>query len=722
MNARGILVVGAAVLVACAPDPPEHEDEVVSDRSLLTRSATAAIVGMTNALSSPAQRHVVRIQPPNHRPVYLMAVQNDGYSYDPHGLLWYRSDDMGATWSYYRPIVARPDPATYDGTLRPSMLHLTADLVVVGNDVAAVYSYDTTRGSFPADAWDPRRVVYFQWWRFDGVDDWVPGRRVTVASPGAGQAYRRAVLARDGAGRLWVAAFLRRSDCAALGSASCAGDLLQAWVSADAGASFQGPQGLAALPNQLGGGRLVSLGSQLLMLFGDYSARPAQLLRRRDADPPTQWSAQANAFADGAHIYHGASLSAAPDGAGGLHLVYKQWVASPDTHRLYYRHHDGSSFGPARAIGGPGDWATQPAITAVGGDVQICVNHLISTNASYELRSYRLSSGFAEWEVVDDVVQAKAYPAAPERVPEGDGTIPCAFGQGNNTTQVWGAGHTVQVAQQVARAAAAIAAPPTFSPAPGSYASAQAVTLSSATGGAAIFFTTDGATPTTGSTRYTGPITVATTTTIRAIATASGYATSAVASGTFTIQPAQGGGAVLFSDEFDRTGGLGAGWRSWYGSHALDGARAVSGPPPIYGNWAAVTPSPATSDYAVVATLSIPSGSLYSGIVARSRGSDFTSDLYTAQLSSSGTVNLYRRNGWTWTLLRSVGAGIQVDRFYVLELAATGSAAVHLEVWLDGVRLISHDDASSGRHTSGAAGIVSYGSGVRYEALRVLSR
>ncbi|MGB9337091.1 MAG: chitobiase/beta-hexosaminidase C-terminal domain-containing protein, partial [Candidatus Acidiferrales bacterium] len=80
------------------------------------------------------------------------------------------------------------------------------------------------------------------------------------------------------------------------------------------------------------------------------------------------------------------------------------------------------------------------------------------------------------------------------------------------------------------------AATPTFSPAPGTYATAQQVTLSDTTGGATIYYTTNGSTPTTSSTKYTGAISVAVTTTIKAIAAATGFLNSAVASGTYTLE------------------------------------------------------------------------------------------------------------------------------------------------------------------------------------------
>lgn len=81
------------------------------------------------------------------------------------------------------------------------------------------------------------------------------------------------------------------------------------------------------------------------------------------------------------------------------------------------------------------------------------------------------------------------------------------------------------------------AATPTFSPPAGSYASAQTVSISSATGGATIFYTTDGSTPTTASTVYSGPIAVNASQTVKAIATASGFIQSAVGSAVYTITP-----------------------------------------------------------------------------------------------------------------------------------------------------------------------------------------
>lgn len=78
------------------------------------------------------------------------------------------------------------------------------------------------------------------------------------------------------------------------------------------------------------------------------------------------------------------------------------------------------------------------------------------------------------------------------------------------------------------------AATPTFSPAGQTYTNLIQVTIADATPGAIIYYTNDGSTPTTGSTVYTGVLTLNSTQTLKAIATASGFTTSAVGSATYT--------------------------------------------------------------------------------------------------------------------------------------------------------------------------------------------
>jgi hypothetical protein len=76
---------------------------------------------------------------------------------------------------------------------------------------------------------------------------------------------------------------------------------------------------------------------------------------------------------------------------------------------------------------------------------------------------------------------------------------------------------------------------PTFTPPAGAYAAPQMVVLADATPGATIYYTTNGATPTTASLKYTGPIWVAENLTIRALAAAPGTAHSAVATAAYTV-------------------------------------------------------------------------------------------------------------------------------------------------------------------------------------------
>ncbi len=79
------------------------------------------------------------------------------------------------------------------------------------------------------------------------------------------------------------------------------------------------------------------------------------------------------------------------------------------------------------------------------------------------------------------------------------------------------------------------AAPPAFKPAQGTYASTQTVTITDATPGSVIYYTTNGTTPTTDSTRYKSALTVKATETIKVLVVAPGYTNSAIATAKYTI-------------------------------------------------------------------------------------------------------------------------------------------------------------------------------------------
>jgi hypothetical protein len=77
--------------------------------------------------------------------------------------------------------------------------------------------------------------------------------------------------------------------------------------------------------------------------------------------------------------------------------------------------------------------------------------------------------------------------------------------------------------------------PPTLTPKAGTYTAPQTVTIADGVTGAVFYYTTNGTTPTAASTRYTGPISVSKTETIRVIAVASGR-TSTVGTNVYTIK------------------------------------------------------------------------------------------------------------------------------------------------------------------------------------------
>jgi len=95
---------------------------------------------------------------------------------------------------------------------------------------------------------------------------------------------------------------------------------------------------------------------------------------------------------------------------------------------------------------------------------------------------------------------------------------------------------------------------PTFFPAAGTYTSAQKVTIGDTDANAQIYYTLDGSTPSASSTLYTGPITVAVTETVNAIAIDPTLVNSEVATAGYSIQA--GGSSINFGNGFSLTTGL----------------------------------------------------------------------------------------------------------------------------------------------------------------------
>jgi len=96
-------------------------------------------------------------------------------------------------------------------------------------------------------------------------------------------------------------------------------------------------------------------------------------------------------------------------------------------------------------------------------------------------------------------------------------------------------------------------AAPAASPAPGTYNTAQTVTLRSPTEGASIYYTTNGSDPTAESTLYTAPITVSQTTTIKAFTVKPGFSDSAIATFIYTISTGNNNTGVVNNATVSKT-------------------------------------------------------------------------------------------------------------------------------------------------------------------------
>lgn len=132
---------------------------------------------------------------------------------------------------------------------------------------------------------------------------------------------------------------------------------------------------------------------------------------------------------------------------------------------------------------------------------------------------------------------------------------------------------------------------PVFSPAPGRYQSAQTVTISDTATGATIYYTTNGSQPTSASAIYSAPLTVSSTETLQAIAVATGFTESPVASAAYTINrlatpalsaigssmnPSLASNAVTFTASVTATAGTPTGSIAFFDGSTQLGSAALS--------------------------------------------------------------------------------------------------------------------------------------------------
>jgi len=230
--------------------------------------------------------------------------------------------------------------------------------------------------------------------------------------------------------------------------------------------------------------------------------------------------------------------------------------------------------------------------------------------------------------------------------------------------------------------AGSVAATPTFSPAGGTYATSQTVTISDSTPGATIYYTSNGTTPTTSSSVYSSPLTVSASETLEAIAVASGESNSSTGTSTYTIAPAlpaptfsPAAGTYTTSQTVtisDSTSGTTI-YYTTNGTTPTTSSSVYSGPITVSASETleaiavetGYTNSPAaTAAYTITPVLPAPTFSPVAG-------SYTTSQTVTISDSTAGTTIYYTTNGTTPTTSSSVySAPVTVSASETLEAIA----------------------------------------------------
>ncbi len=172
------------------------------------------------------------------------------------------------------------------------------------------------------------------------------------------------------------------------------------------------------------------------------------------------------------------------------------------------------------------------------------------------------------------------------------------------------------------------AAAPVFTPVQGTYTGTQTVTITDTTTGASIYYTTDGTTPTTSSTQYTGPITVNASETINAIAVALGYAQSAVASSIYTINP-----PAAATPSFSPVGGTYTSVQTVTITDATSGAS-------IYYTTDGTTPTTSSTPYTGAITVRASETINAIAVAPGYTQSPVASSIYTINLSAAATPSI----------------------------------------------------------------------------------
>src|SRR5262249_43981774 len=148
------------------------------------------------------------------------------------------------------------------------------------------------------------------------------------------------------------------------------------------------------------------------------------------------------------------------------------------------------------------------------------------------------------------------------------------------------------------------------------------------------------------------------------------------------------GSAILFYDNFQRTGALGSSWASAHGAFTATGNTAIGTVGSSYAYW---TGQP-DHDGSVSIRILPPHASTYAGVIVRADATAPESDHYAAYVGPDGIVGLARRDAYDYSYL---GTGPHLDSSaHELSLTASGGSPVALSVRVDGVEVIRTTDGS----------------------------
>jgi len=227
-------------------------------------------------------------------------------------------------------------------------------------------------------------------------------------------------------------------------------------------------------------------------------------------------------------------------------------------------------------------------------------------------------------------------------------TVMAAAGEHTLHVKSWSASSSCDTDVAIT-VASKTAAKPTFSPASGTFESAQSVRLSDATTGATIYYTTNGTAPSTSSTKYSGAFSVGASAAIEAVAVAPGFANSGVAKEVYVIAP-QSTGPVIPADAIASTDLQTLG--TWHFNHD------------------AGTPGSAVGKSGMVTTPS-RSGS------ARQFVSSYTAaggEIYSVSYADDTAATNFVYDGWVWIAAGSSISNLEMDSNQV---TANGNTVIY---------------------------------------------